>query len=180
MKTVFNNSDLAHKFAQQLQHEGRSGSMFFEGSKMYSYGRHFCLAHFINPETVLINSRSYSMTTSRHQSITRQALSHKNLIFCPYPEESQANTILKNKNFEYWEREARAIVEKLTKAKKPVKYLSELNYIKGLADKFSEVTGLPITEILANYLSITDKEESKKAIEQERQAKQKKQSWKPM
>ena len=43
MKKVFTNTEIVHVFAQQSQSEGRSGSMFFKDTKIYSYGYHYLL-----------------------------------------------------------------------------------------------------------------------------------------
>lgn len=69
MKTVFKNTDeTIHIFAQQVQQEGKnqSRSVFFEGKKIYSYGYHYLLGEFIDNNTILINDKGYSVTTSKH------------------------------------------------------------------------------------------------------------------
>lgn len=67
MKTVFSNSELVHTFAQRTQSEGRtpSGGMFFRDDKIYSYGYHYLLGEFINNETIVINNKGYSNSTSK-------------------------------------------------------------------------------------------------------------------
>lgn len=83
MKTVFDNKQLAHVWAQQSQDAGRSnnGNVFFHGPTIYSYGHHFPLAHFFTDNIVLINGDSYSNSTSKHQSYVRQAVNHKERIY---------------------------------------------------------------------------------------------------
>jgi hypothetical protein len=77
MKKVFNShSELAHIWAQQKQENGISSNMFFEGTRIFSYGHHYCIANFIKPNLVLINSRGYSNTTSKHHSHVYRALSN--------------------------------------------------------------------------------------------------------
>jgi len=69
MRKVLRNTDeVIHVFAQQTQSEGRnqSGSIFFEGTKIYSYGYHYLLGEFIDKDTILINDKGYSVTTSKH------------------------------------------------------------------------------------------------------------------
>ena len=69
MRKVLRNTDeVIHVFAQQTQSEGRnqSGNIFFEGTKIYSYGYHYLLGEFIDKDTILINDRGYSVTTSKH------------------------------------------------------------------------------------------------------------------
>lgn len=82
MKKVFSNqSDVCHKFNEQSQSEGRSGNIFFEGNKIYSYGYHYLLAEFISPETILINNRGYSSSTIKHIHILSQATRDKKRVF---------------------------------------------------------------------------------------------------
>ena len=72
MKKVFSNSDeTIHIFAQQSQSEGRSSNIFFEGTKIYSYGHHYLLGEFIDKNTIVINDKGYSSTTSKHISSLR-------------------------------------------------------------------------------------------------------------
>lgn len=79
-RTVFNNSMLAHVWAQQSQPEGRSsnGNFFFDGPTIYSYRRSFPVASFVTmPDggaAVLFTTRSYSVTTTRHKSDAHAAI----------------------------------------------------------------------------------------------------------
>jgi hypothetical protein len=77
MKKVFTNTEIVHVFAQQSQSEGRSSSMFFHGTKIYSYGYHYLLGEFIDPDTIVINNVGYSVTTGKHISLLSSATSHK-------------------------------------------------------------------------------------------------------
>lgn len=75
MKTRFkNNAEVAHIWASQTQSEGRGHNLFFEGTKIYSYGRHFCIANFVRPDVVLFNSAKYSNSTAKHQIHVRRAI----------------------------------------------------------------------------------------------------------
>jgi hypothetical protein len=76
MKKVFSsNSELIHAYSQQTQFEGRGGSVFFYGKKLYSYGYHYLLCEFITDDAVLINNKGYSNSTSKHINITIGATS---------------------------------------------------------------------------------------------------------
>jgi hypothetical protein len=78
MRTKFNNSELSHIWANQTQSHGTGSNMFFEHETIYSYGYHFKLAQFVNNKEgqrcVLINSKSYSNTTSKHQTLVWRAI----------------------------------------------------------------------------------------------------------
>lgn len=69
MRTVFNNThDCVHAFAQRQTPHGKASSIFFYGDKIYSYGFHYLLGEFIDDNTIVINDRGYSNTTSKHIS----------------------------------------------------------------------------------------------------------------
>jgi hypothetical protein len=75
MKKVFSNHDeVAHIWAQQSQEEGRAARIFFEGPTIYSYGRHFPVARFVDNRTVLFTTRDYSVSTGKHKSIISRAI----------------------------------------------------------------------------------------------------------
>jgi hypothetical protein len=114
MKTVFsNNYDVIHKFAQRTQYEGRSSNVFFEGDRLYSYGRHYILAQFLGQNDVLIGDRGYSSSTAKHISITIQATRQ----YTQWYETTSDPDIV-------WRR-LNNIKKALLKARKPEKYISE-------------------------------------------------------
>lgn len=159
MKKVFrgDNSTIAHMWANKTQSEATNGSNFyFEGDTIYSYGSHFPIAkHVINENrdrAVLFTERTYSNTTARHIQIVRQACSHLDVIYCPDLNNSH------NANFHAWQVKAEIIASKLVKAKKPEKYLIELNEVKTKAKKYASFFNLPIPASLESILSIETKE----------------------
>lgn len=72
----YTNSQCCHIWAQQNKERGQTsnGNIFFNGKVIYSYGHHFPMAIFLDDNTVLINSDSYSISTSQHQTDVRRAL----------------------------------------------------------------------------------------------------------
>ena len=76
MKTVFSGDMLFHVWAQNSQYEGRrsDGRVFFDGPTLYSYGRHFAIGHVMPDGATLLNSDSYSISTSKHQGQARAAV----------------------------------------------------------------------------------------------------------
>ncbi len=83
LKKVFSsNSQLAHVWAAQQQDAGRSSNMFFEGTSIYSYGFHYCIAK-MHGDIVLINSKGYSNSTSKHTHEVRRAVTHKTVFYVP-------------------------------------------------------------------------------------------------
>ena len=90
MKTVFNNRELAHKWAAQSQPPGRSGSMKFYGPRIYSYQTCIAMIHVLRPNglaewrVALLNSNRYSVTTSgKHMPAVRDAVSHMRTFTVP-------------------------------------------------------------------------------------------------
>ena len=86
MRTVFTNDETAHVWSTGTQGEGRShnGSIFFDGSTIFSYGKHFPIARLIpGTEVVLFTTESYSATTAQHKCLVSRAVSHKTVVCVP-------------------------------------------------------------------------------------------------
>jgi hypothetical protein len=118
MKTVFqSNYDAIHAFAQQNQYEGRNQtrSVFFYDNRIYSYGRHYLLGEFIDKNTIVINDKGYSNSTSKHISILIGATSHYKQYFLTRIDIDYIYSHV----FNY-------LKPKLAKARKPQIYLSEI------------------------------------------------------
>lgn len=156
MKKVVSPSEVAHLFANQLQSEAttQGRNFYFYGNSIYSYGSHFCIAKFVDNFNLLFTERSYSNTTAKHINQVWNATSHKNKIFCYNPTGSH------EENFNAWLIEAENNIDKLKNARKPEKYISELNNIKKKAEKYAQYFGIVTPLSLENALSITDKAET--------------------
>jgi len=97
MKTVFSSKQVCHIWAAQGQAEGKntSRSIWFERDIIYSYGRHFPMARIYSIGEgrdhfyfALVNSRTYSNTTSKHMSHVRSALQGRmKTLHVPRPED---------------------------------------------------------------------------------------------
>jgi hypothetical protein len=96
MKQVFNTNEVAHIWANQKQDAGRNANnnLYFKHQTIYSYGAHFPIAT-IHGDKVLFTLRTYSNTTAKHISKVRQAVSHKEFIYCAYPPTSCNGEILR-------------------------------------------------------------------------------------
>jgi hypothetical protein len=85
MATVFNNQMVAHVWAQNNQHYGRSnnGQFYFEGPCLYSYGHHFMVGAIMpNGLAIMVHpSDSPSITTTQHISEARSAVRHRRVAF---------------------------------------------------------------------------------------------------
>jgi hypothetical protein len=82
-KHVFNSREVAHIWASQSQGNGRNaqGNFYFEGPSIFSYGSHFEIARILNKHTVLFTTRTYSVTTAKHISYARYAVSHMQVFY---------------------------------------------------------------------------------------------------
>ena len=78
MKTVFSSqSEVAHRWANQVQEHARSGPMSFSGVYAYSYNTRIGRLHTVNGHTVAVMSDIYySRTTCKHKSQFVRAASH--------------------------------------------------------------------------------------------------------
>lgn len=157
MRNVFSNSELAHTYANQSQNSGRSSSMFFEGSTIYSYGYHFPIARIMTneqgQEALLFTTRGYSNTTGKHISIVSAATRQYKKIFCNNPKGSH------DENFKAWLSSSETIAKNLINARKPEKYLTEIAYNKRQAEQYCEFFGIDIPENLQNVFNISNKQE---------------------
>lgn len=74
-----NTNEVFHLWAHQAKPEGKSGNVRFDGVDLYSYGA--IIATMING-VVVLSDRSCSMTTARHQSKARQAMTYEQMDKC--------------------------------------------------------------------------------------------------
>ena len=81
IKQVYANDMVAHIWAHQSQDSARNAksTFYFEGDTIYSYGRHFSIARHVETKrgrAVLLTTRDYSVTTTRHKSMVARACQH--------------------------------------------------------------------------------------------------------
>lgn len=136
MRKVFDGREVFHVYAQQSQEEGRtsSGNVFFEGTRIWSYGRHYLLGNFINPTTIIINNVGYSSTTAKHISYLTSATTQYKQFF-----KTEIDVEIVN-------RDILELEKKLTTARKPE------NYVLQIIRRF---------ELLTDFLKQYNKEELK-------------------
>lgn len=91
-KSLKNTSEVYHYFANQVQPEGYIGNVSFNGNDFYSY-RTIVAKRIKN--SIVISSRSYSVTTSEHVSDLRQACRHLSIVYIPCVEDGiQTNKLV--------------------------------------------------------------------------------------
>jgi hypothetical protein len=181
MKKVFNSNDaVIHAYAQQPNDrnaEGRTsggGNVFFEGISLYSYGRHYELARYLDNDTVLINDTGYSVSTAKHISKARHALSQYRLFYVTLCDPNQVSSQL------------RTLRAKLMKARKPLKYIdeafgiveahrmymqwAEAHRLAGIMPYTTSPYRKEFEELAKFFESFTNSEEMQTALKAEREA----------
>jgi len=134
MRKVFSSSsETIHIFAQRQQAEGRSGNVFFENDKIYSYGYHYLLGEFITNKkgdlAIMINDSGYSSTTSKHISWLRSGTGqYKQFLITETDAKSVLSELENNAN-------------KLQNAKKPELYINPSEKLYNKYFEFIEWTG---------------------------------------
>lgn len=95
MRTVFSTHfQVAHVWAQQQQEFGISGSLYFEGNTIYSYGHHFPISTIVKniegESAYVFNSNHYSSSTAKHKYAVCRAIPSNATMFtnqgCYFPE----------------------------------------------------------------------------------------------
>jgi hypothetical protein len=80
-KVLGSHQQVCHYWANKVQGEGKSGNMFFENARLYSYGHHFMIARHLSPGVVLFSLQDYSSSTSKHKSLARSAARHLTMVW---------------------------------------------------------------------------------------------------
>lgn len=141
MKTVMkNNAETAHYWANGLTESGTNPirSLYFHTDNrgrhkhriIFSYGSHFPIANIVNDSVAFVTTRSYSPTTTSHQSLVDSSIPHNiPVVYCYDP-----NNLMSDSNFEKPIAELSSLMDKLNNARKPEIYLLQ---IRNLSLRFS-------------------------------------------
>jgi len=146
MKKVFKTDEIPHLWANSQQEEARNsqGNLFFEGNKIYSYGRHFCIAKILPGGVILFTTRKYSNTTAKHIHAVRYACNHKTLVFCNDPDAGITT------NLSAFTREMKYFVSVINDPKKREKTKAQakadLLNVAERVDKYLEAINVPLSE----------------------------------
>lgn len=129
------NKETIKTYIQQVKTHGNSANVFFEYSRIYSYGYHYILGKFLNNDLLIINDTGYSATTSKHIHLLRDTANEMNIVNYNLTNIDLILVYNQMKEFEY----------KLHKARKPQIWY---NKIKNLYTKwfdFVKIYGIMIT-----------------------------------
>lgn len=132
MRRVFPSVEVCHLWAHQTQSDARNstGSVFFEGPTIYSYGHHFPMARIYMrgfqkrdkgpvQRLVLMNCAKHSVTTAKHQFYVRRAVSHLLSVECPFAPDPAYAFDAKEKhagNLAYFQAEIKTHLDKAKRA----------------------------------------------------------------
>lgn len=148
MKHVVDKEMVAHLWANQSQDNARNqgGNFYFRDKTLYSYGSHFKVAeHVTNSKgnrAILMNSNSYSVTTSAQQHIARMAIRNTQFpVF--YVDVVGADKYSHDKNKSNWAYEIKNLTEKAATARsKAVDYVNEAGALAKSANEYAKFFGL--------------------------------------
>lgn len=148
MKTVVTSNMVAHLWAAQTQPHARNSSntFWFRDSVIYSYGSHFPIARHVNGH-VLMTTRDYSVTTSRHKSTVVNAAYHLPMIYCANP--TAESEIDHRKNLAAMRTACLACLEKASRARlySQMHLDNAKDYVKTHA-AYRALFGLDLDEVL--------------------------------
>lgn len=130
-----NNSQVAHLWANKSRESATGSSFYFRGDTIYSYGAHFPIARHYKG-VVLFTTRRHSVTTARHCSIARGAISHITVFTVENPMAEPSKVDLKN-----YRVRIEAAATQASKARNPQFYLEQLQSLVNEANSFAEHFG---------------------------------------
>lgn len=105
MKTIFDNSQLAHVWVSQTQKTGSNSnnSMYFKGRVIYSYTEHFPIAKIYHNNNVLYNNSRHLSITSDHIVNVRLVTTHMNRFDVPNILEPTSDENIQHYNQLLWD-----------------------------------------------------------------------------
>ena len=106
---MLSNGEVARRFANGYT-SGSSQHVFIDGDRIYSYGRHFCIARRVNG-VVLLTTRTYSNSTAKHVGLVWRALKDSEMVECYDPDASS------EVNMKHYDEEIARFEEKVRRAR---------------------------------------------------------------
>jgi len=167
MSRAVDNHTVAHLWANREADRARtpSGTLFFEGDSIYSYGHHFTIAKHVYNEAgehaVLFTERSYSKTTAEQINLVRQASSHIERIEVPDPNDDRITL------FDAWSVQIKNLGHHLLKARKPEIYILQIHGVVNAAKRYADFFGYELPGNLVQAGQIENYEQYAEAVKQE-------------
>ena len=139
---TYSNIQIAHLFATDVQ-TAKAGNMFISNGVIYSFGYHYELARFLDSETVLINNRGYSKTTSKHIGLVTQATRQFKQFFSL------------NCDFKLVLAQLQVLESKLIKARLPEIYLSQIQLLLNSYSDYCKYVNKAVESEILYFGSLT-------------------------
>jgi hypothetical protein len=131
MKT---NKETIKTYLEQVKTYGNSPNVFFEHSRIYSYGYHYLLGRFLNDNLLIINDTGYSATTSKHIHLLRDTANVLNI------KNYSVSSVEINSVYS----ELKYLETKLHKARKPELWYNRINNLYTNWFRFTNINGVLI------------------------------------
>jgi hypothetical protein len=170
MNTKTAMRDIAHEWAHDGDGKGigAAANILYANGCIYSYGNHFMIAkHVRNDKSergVLFTQRSYSNTTAKHIKAVEYASSHLHLIFVADP------ALTKEELFDNWHVQMVNIAHHLEQAKKPGKYVLQIQEVFNEAKKYADFFGYALPTSLVDMGTVSGLEAFQAHLRAEKKA----------
>lgn len=128
------HEQIAHRWAQRnARLSARGYAVFAEGLSIYSWGRHFEIARWVTTTpkkgsgqcAVMFNAATYSVSTSKHQSIVRRAIPHGVPVFTLPTGCWPGNPGFEARAMEHFETHALALYARASRARSNAPWLAK-------------------------------------------------------
>ena len=125
------NKETIKTYLKQEKTHGQSANVFFEYSRIYSYGYHYLLGKFLDDDLLIINDVGYSATTSKHIHLLRDTANEMNI----------ENYNITNVDLISVYNEIKYLESKLHKARKPHLWYNRINSLYNKWNDFTKKYG---------------------------------------
>ncbi|MDB5142965.1 MAG: hypothetical protein JWQ66_1678 [Mucilaginibacter sp.] len=167
MERVRDIATVAHHWANRIGQSAQASNLFFEEENIYSYGYHFLIARHVcndaGEHSVLFTHRTYSKSTTAHINLVRQASRHLDLIFVPDLE------LPNDEMFEKWYNKIKGIAGSLNNARKPEKYILDIQVVFAEAKRYADFFGYEIPEVLQKAGEIENPGQYNEVLQKEKE-----------
>lgn len=139
-----NNDEVAHYWANQILPRGRNGghSFSFEGACLFSYREPIAL-YIGGTSTCLFSSRSWSITTSHHQSMAHRASRAMREIYVPHLATTEGGMRLEHdKNRQHFEKEFVKVSAWLDEPRRKRSREKNLRYLNDVIETYTDYSNL--------------------------------------
>lgn len=172
---------MAHAWAHQTKPEWvlKSSNVFFRGSKIYSYGEHFCMGRILPSGVVVLATRTYSATTSSHQADVRSAVSHMRQVRCYDPDsDAESNMcVARRKVSESLAASTKPRIKELTRLQARLLAYNEAKEANDYLDALPAAESAGVEKIVLEALALTLEEHDRIGVLLEEASLKREERW---